>query len=713
MMAHLLLPLLSSPATIAWLASYLPSLLLSGTILFVLVALALHYLLPLTLRTWFLPRDFKLGHFSLSAVHHLAWEPSPNSDSRFRGIKVTVGSVGFVRWRGGGGAGGGGIKEGLRNAGRKMFMATERDKDRAWFLLRCQDVRVSVSQEALDCLLSSSTMTRTTTTTTGDDDDDQEGATAADDGTQPPPRRARLPARPPPPSALFPLFPQLAPKWQRLLVYFALQLSFLIQVEQVAHIEGTVCAGAEIAHHHQTRRRRRGEGGDEEAEEEERGGGGGADEPEAKAWMRLSRIKIAAASGSRSSTANDETSPSPSPSPDRSSSPDDTAAAVEMLDPLVIRVAAPLVTVPPPPPPPAQPESTTTTSSSTSSSSSSSQPPPALPLPATPRWSLRRGGVRIAIEFGGVEAEGGPTFATAGGRGRDNDETLLVGLAAQAAAAAAEKKEQARRRRGRRLEEEEEEEKMARGGGAAGAGAGVGRGKVARTVVEAGVHVRVQELEAIVARLKDVVATTVAAHEEEEKNGPRAAPPRGGRPSSRSREGGTAEEGETRRPQPEATAKQKKKETEKESRRQRPSPLIFLDSISFELPSFLLTAQHTIPSAVLSSDSDSGDAAAPSAHPHHRHHQEHHLPKEIAFAVLVRDVKAHVEINRSTRDVRKEHRDWFGRERQISWRIGAEWREVEGRVKLDGGEGESRVASRGGLLPKGPLPREYLPVRGY
>jgi hypothetical protein len=43
--------------------------------------------------------------------------------------------------------------------------------------------------------------------------------------------------------------------------------------------------------------------------------------------------------------------------------------------------------------------------------------------------------------------------------------------------------------------------------------------------------------------------------------------------------------------------------------------------------------------------------------------------------------------------------DWFGRERQISWRIGAEWREIEGRVKLDGGEGESREALIERALP--------------
>lgn len=52
--------------------------------------------------------------------------------------------------------------------------ATDRDKDRAWFLLRCQDVRVSVSQEALERLLSShssSSSTTTTATTAGHDGD--------------------------------------------------------------------------------------------------------------------------------------------------------------------------------------------------------------------------------------------------------------------------------------------------------------------------------------------------------------------------------------------------------------------------------------------------------------------------------------------------------------------------------------------------------------
>ena len=699
-MAHLLLPLSSSPATTtAWLTSYLPSLLFSGTILFVLVAVALHYLLPLTLRTWFLPRDFKIGHFSLSAVHHLAWEPEPGS--RLAGIKVTVGSVGFVRWRGGGRGGGGGIKEGLRNAGRKMMKATDRDKDRAWFLLRCQDVRVSITQEALERLLSSSSSSTTTTTTTGDDDDthDTEHDTEKTATTTPPPplsKRARLPAHPPPPSALLPLFPQLAPKWQRLLVYFAVQLSFLVQVEHVADIEGTVCAGAEIAHHQLRRGRRRSgsagrsreDGGDDEAEQEE-AGGGGAEEPEAKAWMRLSRIKIAAARGSStgSSTGADTTSPSPSPSPDRSSLSDDTTqpAAVEMLDPLVIRVAAPLVAVPSPPlPPPAQPESAAATTSS--SSSSPPPPPPPRPVPATsPRWSLRRGGVRVAIEFGG---EGGPSLAAGRGGGAGDSETLLVGLAAQAAAAAAEKKEQARRRR------QEEDEKRVRGGG------GAGLGRVARTV-DAGVHVRVQELDAIVTRLKDAAAAAAGgAVKARDGFTPGGSGPR------RHKEGGKQPAEEP--PRDAATA---------EKSRQRPSPLVFLDSISFELPSFLVTAQHTIPSAVLSSDSDSDSgAAAPSAGeaasplPDPANHP-HHLPKEIAFAVLVRDVKAHVEINRSTRDVRKEHRDWFGRERQISWRIGAEWREIEGRVKLDGGEGASRASLfRRGIASKS-LPRDYLLIR--
>ncbi|GAA5985789.1 hypothetical protein JCM10908_007112 [Rhodotorula pacifica] len=601
------------------LASYLPSLLLYAFLLL----LTLHYLLPFTLRTWFLPRQLRIGRFSLSAVHDLVYEPA--AGSRFEGVRVKVGSIGFVRWRGGaGGEGKGGIKEGLRNAGRRMMRATDRDKARAWFLLRCQDVEISISKPALERILAGSST-----------------STSTSQHPHPPPpppsaKRAQLPPHPPPNHhhhAAAVLLPPLSQRWQRLFVYIALQLSFTLRIEDVASVEGVVCAGAEIARRHNDEdadssssadaggRRRRGRrenrGKDELREEEDVVKERGEGEREAKGWMRLSRIRITP------SLRGSATSSDGADSPARAA-----AAAVEMLDPLVVRIAAPLIAVSAPDPPtpsypapePPRSKGSDPDSGPTASSSSSSfpsPPPPPLPSHHSPRWALCRGGVRLAIEFGG---EAGPAVADATSGG--GDETLLVGLAAQASA-----KYAAAARKGEKST----------------------LGKVARSV-DAGVHVRLQELEAIVGSLKGIMEQAKWTTRRRRS---------GGGPSQRG-----DDDGEAKAP----------------PREKKPSPLVFLDSISFELPSFLLTAQHTTPSAVISSSSSSPSAQS-------------NLPKEIAFALLVRDVKAHVEINRSSEDVRKEHRDWFGRERQISWRIGAEWREIEGRVKLDGGEED---ALRGG-----------------
>ncbi|GAA6043699.1 hypothetical protein JCM8097_007486 [Rhodosporidiobolus ruineniae] len=107
----------------------------------------------------------------------------------------------------------------------------------------------------------------------------------------------------------------------------------------------------------------------------------------------------------------------------------------------------------------------------------------------------------------------------------------------------------------------------------------------------------------------------------------------------------------------------------------KPSPLALLHSVSLSLPSFVLSAHYVTPLHILASSSSSVDRP---------------LPETMAFALAVSGVKADVRMAGQSdgKEVRKEHRDWLGKGRRCEVVAGMEWREVEGKVKVNGREDE-------------------------
>ncbi|CDR46544.1 RHTO0S12e05996g1_1 [Rhodotorula toruloides] len=156
-----------------------------------------------------------------------------------------------------------------------------------------------------------------------------------------------------------------------------------------------------------------------------------------------------------------------------------------------------------------------------------------------------------------------------------------------------------------------------------------------------GVHVRVHELK----RVLDTVSELAAQRKAAKPSAPR---------------------------QPEPTLQQPPKRLD-ECTPPRPPPLAYLDSLLLSVPAFVISAHYTTPPHVLSAPSTS--SAAP-------------LPKTIAFALSVHDVRADVKLGGLSDEVRGGHREWIGRGEEVAWIVGAEWREVEGRIKMDGSEEE-------------------------
>lgn len=162
---------------------------------------------------------------------------------------------------------------------------------------------------------------------------------------------------------------------------------------------------------------------------------------------------------------------------------------------------------------------------------------------------------------------------------------------------------------------------------------------------QAGVHVRVHELK----RVLEAISALAAQQKSSKPQAPR-------------------------RPQPNTVKQHPPLHRLEDCPPPRPSPLAYLDSLLLSIPSFFVSAHYTTPSHILSAPSTS--SAAP-------------LPKTIAFALSVHDVRADVKLSGTSDDVRGEHRDWIGRGEEVAWTVGAEWREVEGRIKMDGSEGTS------------------------
>lgn len=101
------------------------------------------------------------------------------------------------------------------------------------------------------------------------------------------------------------------------------------------------------------------------------------------------------------------------------------------------------------------------------------------------------------------------------------------------------------------------------------------------------------------------------------------------------------------------------------------SPLVYLRCVELSLPLFLISAHYNTPTHIV--------AASPSTP----------LPKSVAFAFTVKAVRGKLWLGGTSddKDVKKEHKDWIGKERALAVGASFEWGEIEGRVKSDASEG--------------------------
>ncbi|GJN94531.1 hypothetical protein Rhopal_007614-T1 [Rhodotorula paludigena] len=556
------------------------------------LSLTLYVLLPVSLRLLVLPSHIRIGHFTLWSLSHLSWvgpAPSPDGNRDTDGLRISVDRVALVRWRGGTAAARARAKlhhlaqsakagvKGAAGAGPsersgRANLETDRDKGRAWFVVRLEGVRVRVPK-ALALAIPPK----------------REASQKAQPQRAPPPAQAGEPKK-----AAGGFLSALKARLSPLLVLFALQIDFSLEVEEVAAFSGTICAGGSLT-----------------------AARGAPDEQEARAWVRLNNFRIIELAGSTSSSSS-PASPPPAPLP-----------AIEMPDPLVVRVAAPLVRHCP-------------AVSSTASDSCTAA--------AAPSWALRERGVRVAVEFGGSEHV---SFAPAG----------ASSVPHRAAAGAAQHGARKRpRRRSSLLRAQEAEEACA-----------------------PGVHIRVHELKRVLGRVGELMAQKEARRCEAR---------------------GEAEPAEQR------DEVQDEREHEHEPKKDKPSPLVFLRSLALQVPSVVLSAHYTTPDSILASASASTASA---------------LPRTIAFALTLRGARAELKLGEGTEGVRKEHREWLaGGSSEDAWCIGAEWKEIEGKVKADGAEedvlldaskalsiGPSRVDLSSTWLPPPLAPAPHASIRSH
>ncbi|KAM0751839.1 hypothetical protein T439DRAFT_325030 [Meredithblackwellia eburnea MCA 4105] len=96
-------------------------------------------------------------------------------------------------------------------------------------------------------------------------------------------------------------------------------------------------------------------------------------------------------------------------------------------------------------------------------------------------------------------------------------------------------------------------------------------------------------------------------------------------------------------------------------------PLTF----SLSLPLFVLSAHYTTPPHVLSMST-----------------KDKPLPHSVAFALTVKDVHTKVKIGGTTEDefIDECHRSWLGKERHVGFRAEVGWREIAGRIRVDGSQ---------------------------
>lgn len=109
---------------------------------------------------------------------------------------------------------------------------------------------------------------------------------------------------------------------------------------------------------------------------------------------------------------------------------------------------------------------------------------------------------------------------------------------------------------------------------------------------------------------------------------------------------------------------------EEDPRPGKPSLLHFLRSVELSLPLFVLSAHYHTPLHIL--------AASP----------KRPLPQSVAFAWTVKSVQAKLSMSGTSEDIAKEHSQFLGRGRKLGMGARLAWEEIEGRIKVDGSEGE-------------------------
>ncbi|SCV74731.1 BQ2448_7760 [Microbotryum intermedium] len=156
----------------------------------------------------------------------------------------------------------------------------------------------------------------------------------------------------------------------------------------------------------------------------------------------------------------------------------------------------------------------------------------------------------------------------------------------------------------------------------------------ARKDLDTGVHIRVYEVKALLAKVDDLL--------HERKQYLRRNPERG--PAELAAE----EPSKTNNTNP------------------KPTPLFFLRSVDVDIPLVVVSAHYHTPSHTL--------AACP----------KRQLPQAVAFALTVRKISARLRMSGSTDMVKREHAEWLGKDRVLGLGGTIGWGEIEGRVKVDG-----------------------------
>ncbi|GAA5830097.1 hypothetical protein JCM11251_006874 [Rhodosporidiobolus azoricus] len=538
--------------------SALPSIALYAGILVV----SLLIFIPLFLRLFILPRGFSIGHLSLTAIHNFRWvappppgNPAARPDER---PSVDVKKIRLARWGGGGS---------LAKAAAKLSRRQQK-KPGAWVVLHLEGVRIRVPKafaltprppkqtpapsrsSSLSPPTSPSPSSRRSSISVDSSDLDSTPSCAKTSH----------------PAFLHRLFRRLS----GLLTLFAIQISFTIEVEDVAILDGVISAGGEVQHPASPVA---------QGKEESRG------DSLAKAWVRLERLEV------REIPHGLQRNLSVDPSSSGTQCP---LPALELPEGVVLRVEAPL------------------------------SPPSA----DGGKWRVRPGSVRLGIDFGGEEPEdiaAGAKRAAKGVRREVKDRVKAT-------------KEKARGRTGGKNPHADEGE-----------------------VAPKGMHVRVHELKRLLNSVKEIAVQRERAEaKRDSKPTEQSASAKGGAPPPpRAHPARSASS-----PHPSSATDDSK-----------PPPLGLLRSISLSLPAFILSAHYHTPLHVVAASSQSTDRP---------------LPKTMAFALTIRGVKAEVSMGGSSEDegVRKEHREWLGKGRELACGAKLEWKELEGRVKVDGDKAE-------------------------